>query len=67
MPGAGYGFYIWSAYGVTALAVAALLVHAILDRRAQVRALSRLERRTGGAAGKAIGEATCKATWTRRG
>ncbi|WP_375459138.1 heme exporter protein CcmD [uncultured Enterovirga sp.] len=43
MPGADYGFYIWSAYGVTALAVAALLVRAVFDHRAQLRALARLE------------------------
>lgn len=47
MPGQDYGFYIWSAYGVTAFAVAALVLHAILDRRAQLQALSRLETRPG--------------------
>ena len=43
MPGQDYAFYIWSAYGVTAFAVVVLVAHAILDRRAQIQALSRLE------------------------
>lgn len=37
-----YGFFIWSAYGVTGLTIVALLVWAVLDHRAQVRALARL-------------------------
>lgn len=39
-----YALYVWSAYAATALAVAALIGRAILDRRAQARALARLER-----------------------
>lgn len=35
--------FIWAAYGATALAVAGLVIRAVLDHRAQVRALSRLE------------------------
>lgn len=43
MGGGEYAFYIWSAYGVTGLTVAALLVWAVVDHRAQTRALARLE------------------------
>ena len=38
-----YGVYIWSAYGFTALVVAALLLRAVVDHRVQVSALARLE------------------------
>ncbi len=34
--------YIVAAYGFTALVIAGLVAHAILDRRAQERALARL-------------------------
>ncbi len=39
-----YAFYIWSAYGAAALAIAALVAHHVLDYRAQSRALARLDR-----------------------
>ena len=35
--------FIWSAYGVTTLIAVALVVRAVLDYRAQRRALARLE------------------------
>jgi heme exporter protein D len=35
--------FIWSAYGVTAAVAAALVGRAVLDSRAQKRALARLE------------------------
>ncbi|KMO30027.1 heme exporter protein CcmD [Methylobacterium variabile] len=35
--------FILGAYGFTALVIAGLVVHAILDRRAQERALARLQ------------------------
>jgi heme exporter protein D len=38
-------FFITAAYGVTALIVAGLLLRAVLDHRAQVRALADLEAR----------------------
>ena len=38
--------FIWSAYGVTALVAALMVLRAVLDHRAQLRALARL-RRTG--------------------
>lgn len=38
-----YAGFIWSAYGFTAFAVAALVVRAVLDHRAQVAALARFE------------------------
>lgn len=40
-----YAFFILGSYAVTALVVAALVVHAVLDHRAQVRALAELESR----------------------
>jgi len=40
----GYAVYVWSAYGATALAVAGLVLRAILDHRAQLRALACFER-----------------------
>ncbi len=40
-----YAFFILGSYAVTALVVAALVVHAVLDHRAQVQALSELESR----------------------
>jgi heme exporter protein D len=43
-----YAVYVWSAYGTTALAIGLLVVHAVLDNRAQRRALARLEARGGG-------------------
>jgi len=39
----GYGFYVWSAYGVTALAV----VLEIVSVRARARAAARLTNNTG--------------------
>jgi heme exporter protein D len=39
----GYAPFIWSAYGATALVVAGLILRAVLDHRAQLRALARLE------------------------
>lgn len=39
--------FIWSAYGATAIAVAFLIGRAVLDHRAQQRALAELERRAG--------------------
>lgn len=40
---ADYGFYIWSAYGAAALAIGALVLHILLDYRAQAKALARLD------------------------
>lgn len=40
-----HAVFVWSAYGVTALVVAALIVRAVLDGVAQRRALARLEGR----------------------
>jgi heme exporter protein D len=37
--------FIWSAYGLAALIVLGLVVRAVLDHRAQRRALARLEAR----------------------
>ena len=42
-----YAVYVWSAYGAATLAIGALVLHAVLDHRAQLRALARLERRDG--------------------
>lgn len=38
-----HAVFVWSAYGVTALVVAALIAWAVLDGLAQRRALARLE------------------------
>ena len=43
--------FIWSAYGVTTLVLVVLVVRAVLDHRAQRRALARLE--SGGATPRA--------------
>ena len=48
-----HAFFIVAAYAVTALVVAALILRAVIDHRAQVRALAELEgrgvrRRSGG-------------------
>ncbi|HEX2555270.1 MAG TPA: heme exporter protein CcmD [Microvirga sp.] len=40
-----YTFFVAGSYGVTALVVGALVLRAILDHRAQVRALAELESR----------------------
>jgi heme exporter protein D len=40
-----HAFFILAAYAVTALIVGALILRAIIDQRAQVRALADLERR----------------------
>lgn len=37
--------FIWSAYGLAGLIVLGLIVRAVLDHRAQARALARLEAR----------------------
>ncbi len=37
-----HALYVWSAYGATALAIGALVIRAVLDHRAQARALARL-------------------------
>ena len=42
MPSPDYALYIGVAYGVTALAVLALCLRAVLDHRSQVRALRQL-------------------------
>ena len=47
MSAPGYATFIWSAYGFTALAVAALIVRAFLDHRAQSAALARLDAEAG--------------------
>jgi heme exporter protein D len=39
--------FIWAAYGAAALILAGLVLRAILDHRAQRRALARLEARAG--------------------
>ena len=39
-----HAVFIWSAYGATAVVIAALVVRAIVDHRAQVRTLARLQR-----------------------
>jgi heme exporter protein D len=38
-----HAVFIWSAYGVTTLIALALVIRAIVDHRAQRRALARLE------------------------
>jgi heme exporter protein D len=38
-----HAVFIWSAYGATTLVVLALVIRAVLDHRAQRRALARLE------------------------
>lgn len=50
-----YAVYIWSAYGVTGIAVAALVLRAVLDARAQRRALARLVPLAGDAAEDRVG------------
>ena len=40
-----HGFFILAAYAVTALIVGGLIVRAMIDQRAQERALAELERR----------------------
>ena len=40
-----HAFFIVAAYAATALVVAALILNAVLDHRAQVRALAELEAR----------------------
>ena len=40
-----YAFFVLGSYAVTALVVAALVLRAVLDHRAQVRALSEFEAR----------------------
>ena len=51
-----HAFFIVAAYAVTALVVGALILRAVIDHRAQLRALAELEgrgvrRRSGGNAG----------------
>lgn len=55
MEGGTYGAYIWSAYGAAALAVLVLTLRAVLDHRAQLRALARLEG-TGSPAGERLAD-----------
>lgn len=43
MEGMRHGAFIWSAYGVTGLVVLGLVLRAVLDHRAQARALARLD------------------------
>jgi heme exporter protein D len=38
-----HAVFIWSAYGITTLVALALVIRAVLDYRAQRRALARLE------------------------
>ncbi|MDB5590055.1 heme exporter protein CcmD [Enterovirga sp.] len=52
MPAPDYGFYIWSAYGVTALVAATLLLWALRDHRAQLRALAAFEEPRSGPGGR---------------
>lgn len=52
----GYATFIWSAYGFTALAVAALIGRAVLDHRAQAAALARFAREEDGIAADAPGD-----------
>lgn len=40
-----YAVFIWAAYGAAALILAGLVLRAVLDHRAQRRALARLEAR----------------------
>ncbi len=40
-----YGFFILASYGLTAFVVGALILRAVLDHRAQARALADLESR----------------------
>jgi heme exporter protein D len=40
-----HAFFIWAAYGVTALIVGALILRAVVDHRAQLRSLAALESR----------------------
>jgi heme exporter protein CcmD len=48
--------FIWAAYGVTGLSVAALVLRAVLSHRVQVRALARLEGRMGASGRWAAGD-----------
>ena len=41
----GHGFFIAGSYAVTALVIGALVLRAVLDHRAQIRALAELESR----------------------
>lgn len=43
MSGTDYAAFIWSAYGASALVVAALVIRAVVDHRVQLRALRRLD------------------------
>ena len=47
--------FIWSAYGVTTVIALALVIRAVLDHRAQRRALNRLEGAGSLRAGREIG------------
>lgn len=47
MEGARHIGFIWAAYGVTGISVAALVLRAFLSHRMQVQALDRLEGRMG--------------------
>lgn len=38
-----YAFYIWSAYGAAGIGIGLLVLHGVLDHRAQMRAVARLE------------------------
>ncbi len=40
----GYGFYVWAAYGMTALLLAGEVLYLIQQRRARLRTLRRLAR-----------------------
>jgi heme exporter protein D len=58
-----YAFFVLGSYAVTALVVAALVLRAVLDHRAQLRALAELEargmrRRSAAHPARAAGQAT---------
>jgi heme exporter protein CcmD len=52
---ARHAVFIWSAYGVTTVIALALVVRAVLDHRAQRRALARLEAAGAVTPGREIG------------
>ena len=50
-----HAVFIWSAYGATTVIALALVIRAILDHRAQRRALARLEAAGAGLPGRETG------------
>ncbi|MDB5559697.1 MAG: hypothetical protein JWQ36_2631 [Enterovirga sp.] len=50
-----HAVFIWSAYGITTVIAVALVLRAVLDHRAQRRALARLEAAGAAAPGQETG------------